>query len=95
MKVRQLKSLRSGSESVEAYVQAIQNGQHVVPSSDGWKVQKANSEKVTKIFDNQKEAIAYARKVAINQQSELSIHGKNGKIREKNSYGKDSFPPRG
>lgn len=95
MKIRQLKSLRSGSSSVEAYVKAVQNGQHVVPSSEGWRVQKDNSKKATKIFDNQEDAISYARKVAINQQSELSIHGKNGKIREKNSYGKDAFPPRG
>lgn len=95
MKIKPLKSLRSGSQSVGAYIDAIKNGQHVLPSNDGWKVKKANSERATKIFDTQKDAIEYARKVAINQQVELSIHGKNGKIREKNSFGKDSFPPRG
>ncbi|MDE0092409.1 MAG: DUF2188 domain-containing protein, partial [Oligoflexia bacterium] len=26
---------------------------------------------------------------------ELSIHGRNGRIREKNSYGSDPFPPKG
>ena len=95
MKVKPLKSLRSGSESVKAYVTAVKNGQHVLPSNDGWKVQKANSDKATKIFDNQKDAITYGRQIAMNQQTELSIHGKNGQIREKNSYGKDNFPPRG
>jgi hypothetical protein len=95
MKIKPLKSVRSGAASVTAYVNAVKNGQHVVPSNGDLAVKKANSEKATKIFDNQKEAIDYARKVAMNQQVELSIHGKNGQIREKASYGKDSFPPRG
>ena len=30
-----------------------------------------------------------------NQESELFIHGKNGRIRERDSYGNDPFPPRG
>lgn len=95
MKIKPLKSVRTGSASVGAYVNAIKNGQHVVPANGDWAVKKANSERATKIFDSQKDAIDYARKVAMNQQVELSIHGRNGRIREKNSYGKDSFPPRG
>ncbi len=95
MKATNLRSKRTGSNSVKAYVNAIKEGQHVLPSKDGWKVQKSNSKKASKVFDNQKEAINYARQIAINQQTELSIHGKNGQIREKNSYGNDSFPPRG
>jgi hypothetical protein len=92
MKIKPLVSARKGSESVKAYVKAVQ---HVVPSKGDWTVKKSNSERATKIFSTQKEAIDYARKVAINQQTELSIHGKNGQIREKNSYEKDKFPPRG
>ena len=30
-----------------------------------------------------------------NQKSELVIHGRDGRIRGKDSYGNDSFPPRG
>jgi hypothetical protein len=33
--------------------------------------------------------------IAQNQQSELLIHGENGRIREKNSYGNDPYPPKG
>lgn len=50
--------------------------------------------KPQKKFATQKEAIDYGRKVAINQQSELVIHGVNGKIRDKDSYGNDPIPPR-
>lgn len=45
--------------------------------------------------DTQAKAIERARKIARNQESELVIHGKDGRIREKDSYGNDPFPPRG
>lgn len=54
---------------------------------------KGNS-RATKKFATQKEAIDYGRKVAINQQAELVIHGVNGRIRDKDSYGNDPIPPR-
>jgi hypothetical protein len=40
-------------------------------------------------------AAAAARTIAINQQTEVVIHRANGKIRDKDSYGNDPFPPRG
>ena len=33
--------------------------------------------------------------IAINQRSEVLIHGENGRIRERNSYGNDPHPPKG
>ena len=36
-----------------------------------------------------------ARDIAINQRSEVLIHGENGRIRERNSYGNDPHPPKG
>ncbi len=69
--------------------------QHVVPKGDNWAVRGAGNEKVTKIVSTQKEAIKIARDIAINQGSEMFIHGENGQIRERNTYGKDNFPPKG
>ena len=44
----------------------------------------------------QYEAIKQGKKKKKNQQAELVIHRKdNSQIRERNSYGKDPFPPRG
>lgn len=40
-------------------------------------------------------SIARAREIARNQESELFIHGKNGRIRERDSYGNDPHPPKG
>jgi len=71
------------------------NNQHVVPHPDGWAVKSENAAKATRVTATQKEAIEIAREIARNQSSELNIHGKDGQIREKNSYGNDPFPPKG
>ena len=69
--------------------------QHVVKHPDGWAVKGAGNEKATKVTSTQSEAISTAREIAINQKSEMFIHGQNGQIRERNSYGSDPFPPKG
>nr|WP_293393876.1 DUF2188 domain-containing protein [Nevskia sp.] len=43
----------------------------------------------------QREAVAAARDIARNQGTEMLIHGENGRIRERNTYGNDPFPPKG
>ena len=68
--------------------------QHVTPKGDSWQVKGAGNERATKIFNTQREATEYARNIAINQKSEVVIHGRDGRIRDKNSYGNDPFPPR-
>lgn len=69
--------------------------QHVVKHSDGWAVKGAGNEKATRVTHTQKDAIEIARGISKNQKSELLIHGKNGRIRERDSYGNDPFPPKG
>lgn len=69
--------------------------QHVVPRGDNWAVRGENNGKVTSIHSTQREAIEQARNIAQNQKAELFIHGENGRIRERNSYGNDPFPPKG
>lgn len=69
--------------------------QHVVKTPDGWGIRGENNTRITKNFDTQKNAIEKARDIAINQQSELFIHGENGRIRDRNSYGNDPYPPKG
>lgn len=70
--------------------------QHVTRRPDGnWQVKGEGNSKATKITVTQKDAISYARNIAINNKAEVVIHGCDGKIRDKNSYGNDSFPPKG
>lgn len=69
--------------------------QHVVPHGNDWAVKGAGNSKATSVHSTQQEAITRAREIAINQKSELLVHGENGRIREKNSYGNDPYPPKG
>ncbi|HEY8419045.1 MAG TPA: DUF2188 domain-containing protein [Clostridia bacterium] len=68
---------------------------HVTPHPNGWQVKHSNGQRPAAVFNTQKEAIKKGRQIAINQKEELVIHGRNGRIREKNSYGNDPFPPKG
>jgi len=67
--------------------------QQVVPkNTGGWDVKKGGSEKATKHFDIKRRAVDYARELAKNQEAELVIHTKDGRISEKDSYGNDPCP---
>ena len=68
--------------------------QHVVPHPDGWAVKGEGNSKPTAVTNTQQDAIDVAKEIAKNQQSELLIHGKDGQIRARNSYGNDPFPPK-
>lgn len=69
--------------------------QHVVRSGDQWAVRGEGNSRVTSKHETQAEAIEAGRRIAQNQKSELLIHGRNGQIRERNSYGSDPHPPKG
>jgi hypothetical protein len=68
--------------------------QHVVPNDGGWGVRGEGNDRLTSRHDTQAEAIDAAREIAINQQSEVVIHRPDGRIRDRDSYGNDPFPPR-
>lgn len=69
--------------------------QHVVPHDDGWAVRGAGSQRATSIHRTQREAIDTGREIARNQGAELFVHGRDGRIRERDSHGNDPFPPKG
>lgn len=69
--------------------------QHVVPHQSGWAVKPAGGTKASAVFPTQREAIDRAREVSRNQGSELLIHGQDGRIRARDSHGRDPHPPKG
>lgn len=70
--------------------------QHVTPHPQGgWQVKGAGNSRATARTTTQSQAVSIAKNIAANQKSELVIHGRNGQIREKNSYGNDPYPPKG
>lgn len=66
--------------------------QHVIPLGNGWAVKRAGSNRFTVITETKKEAVEVAREIARNNHSELVIHGKDGRIQDKDNYGKDPCP---
>lgn len=72
----------------------MNKNQHVVKVNNKWNVKGAGNSRATKTFDTQKEAIEFAKQTAKNQKSEVVIHGRDGKIRDKDSYGNDPNPPK-
>lgn len=68
---------------------------HVVPHNGKWAVKTEKADRPAKVTDTQKQAIDRARETAANNGTEVIIHGRNGRIREKNSYGNDPYPPKG
>lgn len=70
---------------------------HVVPNKErgGWDIKAGGGERSVKHFEKQKDAIDRARQISRNKETELVIHGRDGRIREKDSHGKDPFPPQG
>lgn len=71
------------------------SNQHVLKREDGWAVRGEGNSRDTSHHSTKGEAIDAAREIARNQSSEVVIHGRDGRIREKDSHGRDPYPPRG
>jgi hypothetical protein len=69
--------------------------QHVVPHDRGWAVKGEGNSRASSVHETQAQAIEAARQTAINQKTEVLIHGRNGQIRARDSFGSDPFPPKG
>ncbi|MCM3609458.1 DUF2188 domain-containing protein [Cupriavidus pauculus] len=61
---------------------------HVVPAGEGWAVEAAGGGKRT-MYATQDEAIQAGTERAKADKVELLIHGRDGQIRERNSFGHD------
>ena len=67
----------------------------VSPNDNGWKVQSARAERAAAIVETKTEAVELAREIAINKGAELIVQNLDGEIGWRNSYGNDTFPPKG
>ncbi|RGU42440.1 DUF2188 domain-containing protein [Collinsella sp. OF02-10] len=70
--------------------------QHITKRSDGnWQVKGEGACRASFVTTTQSEAIKLGRRICSNQESELIIHRRDGRIRARDSHGHDPFPPRG
>jgi hypothetical protein len=62
---------------------------HVVPSESGWRVGVEGTTRARSTHKTQAEAAKAARQIARKNKSELLIHGRNGRVRDRSTYGRD------
>lgn len=82
---------------VKAYKEAVEKGRkdhHVVYRDDSWRVIRGDAERPIETFSTQVEAIKRAKSIARSQGTAVYIHGVDGRIREREIYESDPFPPR-
>ena len=68
---------------------------HTVRHGDGWANRRDGSDRVSSTHKTQEQAIERGREIALSEGIEHLIHGRDGKIRKRNSYGNDPYPPKG
>jgi hypothetical protein len=70
---------------------------HVVWRKDDskWAVEKEGASRASSVHDKKESAERAGRENALNERSELLIHGQDGQIQERNTYKTDPNPPRG
>lgn len=62
---------------------------HVVPVENGWAIESEGGAGGRQLYVSQEDAIAAGTEKARQQQVELLIHGRDGQIRMRNSFGND------
>ena len=63
--------------------------QHVVSEGDRWAVKAEGASEPFAVFKTQSEAWEKAKSIARKERSEALLHGKDGQIRARNTYGSD------
>jgi hypothetical protein len=67
---------------------------HIVPNGNRWAVKAEGVSRPLSTHRTKSLADQSARPEARKQQAELVIHGRDGRIQDKDSFGNDPFPPR-
>lgn len=74
----------------------MQDNVNVMPHPDGgWQVKTDNAKRAIVRTHTQREGINRARPIARSKGAELVIRRPDGRIREKDSHGRDPYPPKG
>ena len=70
------------------------NTVHVVPRAGDWAVRRSGAERDSSHHAPRKPRSVLGVAPPNANQTELFIHGRNGRIRDRDSFGNDPFPPR-
>ena len=89
MKKILLKRKNLNNPQIKAYEKAVRQGErsyHVVKTNSGWALKKGNSNKITKLFTTQKQAIEFGTKKAKTIKSNFFVHGRDGLIKQRSYF---------
>lgn len=67
---------------------------HVVPHKDGWAVTREGNGRASSVHKTQADALVHGRDQAKRDKVELVTHGRDGRVRDSDSYGNDPNPPK-
>lgn len=67
---------------------------HIVPAAGGWAVKREGQKQAISEHRTQERADMAGRSIARRERVEIVIHGRDGQIRDKDSFGRDRCPPR-
>lgn len=68
---------------------------HITKHKQEWWAKEEKTSEPMSVFQKQSDAVVYGTRIAKVFQTELFIHGRDGRIRERNTFGRDPFPPKG
>ena len=69
---------------------------HVVPNrKGGWNVKRGGASRASSHHGTKQDAIDRGRAISRNQNTELRIHNRDGRIAGSDSHGGDPHPPKG
>jgi len=67
---------------------------HITRRARGWAVKRTGAQRASKVYRTQAQAERVGRLRARRTRAELVVHGRNGRIRKRSSFGHDPCPPR-
>jgi len=69
--------------------------QHVVSLGNRWAVKEEGAAEPFAVFKTQSEAWEKAKSIARKERTEAFLHGRDGQVRERNTYGHDPTRDKG
>ena len=69
---------------------------HLLPNpAGGWDVKRGDARRASSHHNTKRDAVSRGREISRNQETELRIHNRDGRIASSDSHGGDPLPPKG
>ncbi|XWN36810.1 MAG: DUF2188 domain-containing protein [Balneola sp.] len=94
LKKREIKERTSDSTLNKDKVRFAVKSVHVYPKDGTWAVRASGSSRDASRYTSKSDAVNRGREIARKRKNGLVVHNRNGKIKFRDSYGKDPFPPK-